>query len=108
METELVAGLNTAAGDIAEPTVAGARYVLDRAAAASTAPAPAANASCTIVKVTPVPKSVAVLYWAKPCHAVVIKRAFTWSGVRDGFCCRSRAATPLTTGAAILVPLMRM
>src|SRR5207244_5618405 len=108
MDTELVAGSNTAVGDIADPTVGGARYVLERAAAASTEPVPTANMSCTIVKVTPVPRFVAEVYCPKPCHAVVIRRAFTWSGVRAGFCWRCRAATPLTSGAAILVPLIRM
>lgn len=38
-------------------------------------------------------------------HALRIRIDFTLSGVRAGFFCRSRATAPLTTGAAMLVPL---
>ena len=50
--------------------------------------------------------SVATLEIGKDLVAVIINRAFTWSGVIAGFCCKSRAAAPLTTGAAMLVPFM--
>ena len=39
--------------------------------------------------------------------AVGVSSALTWSGLRSGRACRSRAAAPATTGAAIEVPPMR-
>src|SRR5215813_4586510 len=61
-----------------------------------------------MVYTTPVPLSLAVVLLEKPFQAVFIKRAFTWSGVREGSFCSRSAATPLTTGVAILVPLSCM
>jgi hypothetical protein len=48
IETVLVDELYTALGDLADPTVEGARSVLARAAEASTPPAPTAKMSCSI------------------------------------------------------------
>src|SRR5208282_1712183 len=101
-------GLRTAVGDIALPTEGGARSVLFKAASMSKAPAPIEKTSCWRLYTVPVPKSVAVVVWEKPFQAVFINRAFTWSGVMEGFCCKSRAAAPLTTGVAMLVPLKVM
>ena len=64
--------------------------------------------SCSMVYTVPVPKSMAVVVGENPFQAVFINRAFTWSGVIEGFCCKSSAAAPLTTGVAMLVPLSVM
>ena len=40
-------------------------------------------------------------------YAVFIKRAFTWSGVKELFCSSMSATAPLTAGVAMLVPLSR-
>ena len=56
----------------------------------------------------PVVGSMTVLLVGKLLEAVFIRRALTWSGVRFGFCCNRRAAAPLTTGVAMLVPLRRI
>src|SRR5712692_7014049 len=53
----------------------------------------------------PVVGSVAELYCGKFLYAVFIRRALIWSGVSDGVFCINSAAAPLTTGAAMLVPL---
>jgi len=105
MLTLLVVGSKTAVGESAEPTAGGARLVSARAAEASTAPAPIEKMSWSIWNVSPVVKFVAVVDGPKPFQAVFINRAFTWSGVREGVCCKTSAATPQTTGVAMLVPL---
>src|SRR5689334_2880586 len=56
--------------------------------------------------VMPDPSAV-VLYIGWPLYAVFIMRAFTMSGVSVGSFCSIRAAAPLTTGVAMLVPLRR-
>ena len=53
----------------------------------------------------PVTGSTATLTFGKVLYAVFISRALTWSGVNLEFCCSSKAAAPLTTGVAMLVPL---
>jgi hypothetical protein len=55
--------------------------------------------------VAPLRGSLATLYAGKFFVAVSISFAFTWSGVKVGSFWISRAAAPLTIGAAMLVPL---
>ena len=38
--------------------------------------------------------------------AVALTHAWAWAGVREGYCARCIASTPLTCGHAIEVPLM--
>ena len=56
---------------------------------------------------TPVSASVVELYRGNVLYALLISRAFTWSGVSSGCACNNRATAPLTTGAAMLVPFRK-
>src|SRR3954467_12269948 len=95
-------GSGSAAGESAVPLPIS---LLASAAARSRYPAPIVKISYWLVYVTPVWGSVVLLVFGKFLLAVFISRAFTWSGVNVGCCCKTSATAPLTTPAAILVPL---